>query len=328
MHWEQNKQEEETVNQNQQIIIDEIKKVISGKDEIIEKVLMAFIAKGHVLMDDIPGVGKTTLVLAFSRTLGLQYKRVQCTPDVIPSDIVGYSMYNKDTGKMEFKPGAVMCNLFLADEINRTSSKTQSALLEVMQENQITVDGFTYPVPQPFFVIATQNPIGFSGTQSLPEAQLDRFMVRLKMGYPDAESLTKLMKNRQTKDPLEELKPVIGKEDMLRMQKEAMDVYIRDDIFTYITQLTEATHDHEYIRLGISPRGSLALCSMAKAHAYLDNRDYVIPEDVMDVFVDVCAHRLILNSKARVDHVSEMEILGQVLQNVKTPELVREDHKC
>ena len=220
MHWEQNRQEEETVNQNQQIIIDEIKKVISGKDEIIEKVLMAFIAKGHVLMDDIPGVGKTTLVLAFSRTLGLEYKRVQCTPDVIPSDIVGYSMYNKDTGKMEFKPGAVMCNLFLADEINRTSSKTQSALLEVMQENQITVDGFTYPVPQPFFVIATQNPIGFSGTQSLPEAQLDRFMVRLKMGYPDAESLTKLMKNRQTKDPLEELKPVIGKEDMLRMQKE------------------------------------------------------------------------------------------------------------
>lgn len=316
------------VKHNQQNIIEEIKKVITGKDEIIKKVLMTFIAKGHVLMDDIPGVGKTTLVLAFQKTLGLEYKRVQCTPDVIPSDIVGYSMYNKNTGELEFKPGAIMCNLFLADEINRTSSKTQSALLEVMQENQITVDGFTYPVPQPFFVIATQNPIGFSGTQSLPEAQLDRFMVRLKMGYPDAESLTNLMKNRQTKDPLEELHPIIEKEDMLRMQQEAMEVYIRDDIFSYITQLTEATHNHEYIRLGISPRGSLALCSMAKAHAYMDNRDYVVPEDVMDVFTDVCAHRLILSSKARVDHVLEEDILRDVLRKVEAPKLLGEDTKC
>ena len=305
----------------QEQIIKEVKKVISGKDEIIKKVLMAFVAQGHVLMEDIPGVGKTTLVLAFSKAMGLDYKRVQCTPDVIPSDIVGFSVYNKETGKLEFKPGAIMCNLFLADEINRTSSKTQSALLEVMQEGTVTVDGMTYPVPKPFLVIATQNPLGFAGTQSLPEAQLDRFMIRLQMGYPDQESLVNILRNRQKQDPLSGVDQVINGEELMKMQAEASDIYVKDDILTYITALSEATHGHEYIRLGISPRGSLALYHMAKAHAYCSGRDYVIPEDVMDMFCDVCSHRLILSPKARMNHLGADEILQQILKDTPVPEM-------
>ena len=305
----------------QEQIIKEVKKVISGKDEIIKKVLMAFVAQGHVLMEDIPGVGKTTLVLAFSKAMGLDYKRVQCTPDVIPSDIVGFSVYNKETGKLEFKPGAIMCNLFLADEINRTSSKTQSALLEVMQEGTVTVDGMTYPVPKPFLVIATQNPLGFAGTQSLPEAQLDRFMIRLQMGYPDQESLVNILRNRQKQDPLSGVDQVINGEELMKMQAEASEIYVKDDILTYITALSEATHGHEYIRLGISPRGSLALYHMAKAHAYCSGRDYVIPEDVMDMFCDVCSHRLILSPKARMNHLGADEILQQILKDTPVPEM-------
>lgn len=315
------------MNTKQSQIINEVKKVINGKDEIISKVLMAFIAQGHVLMEDIPGVGKTTLVLAFSKAMGLDYKRVQCTPDIIPSDIVGFSVYNKNTGALEFKPGAIMCNLFLADEINRTSSKTQSALLEVMQEGNVTVDGMSYPVPKPFAVIATQNPIGFAGTQSLPEAQLDRFIIRLQMGYPDSDSLVDILKNRQNTNPLEQVQQVITREDLLQMQTEANNIYMKDEMLSYITRLSEATHDHEFIRLGISPRGSLALYSMAKAHAYCSGRDYVIPEDIMDVFQDVCAHRILLNSKARINNITAADLLDKILKKTPAPSFVREGDK-
>ncbi len=315
------------MNTKQSQIINEVKKVINGKDEIISKVLMAFIAQGHVLMEDIPGVGKTTLVLAFSKAMGLDYKRVQCTPDIIPSDIVGFSVYNKNTGALEFKPGAIMCNLFLADEINRTSSKTQSALLEVMQEGNVTVDGMSYPVPKPFAVIATQNPIGFAGTQSLPEAQLDRFIIRLQMGYPDSDSLVDILKNRQNTNPLEQVQQVITREDLLQMQTEANNIYMKDEMLSYITRLSEATHDHEFIRLGISPRGSLALYSMAKAHAYCSGRDYVIPEDIMDVFQDVCAHRILLNSKARINNITAADLLDKILKETPAPSFVREGDK-
>lgn len=315
------------MNTKQSQIINEVKKVINGKDEIISKVLMAFIAQGHVLMEDIPGVGKTTLVLAFSKAMGLDYKRVQCTPDIIPSDIVGFSVYNKNTGALEFKPGAIMCNLFLADEINRTSSKTQSALLEVMQEGNVTVDGMSYPVPKPFSVIATQNPIGFAGTQSLPEAQLDRFIIRLQMGYPDSDSLVDILKNRQNTNPLEQVQQVITREDLLQMQTEANNIYMKDEMLSYITRLSEATHDHEFIRLGISPRGSLALYSMAKAHAYCSGRDYVIPEDIMDVFQDVCAHRILLNSKARINNITAAGLLDKILKETPAPSFVREGDK-
>ena len=315
------------MNTKQSQIINEVKKVINGKDEIISKVLMAFIAQGHVLMEDIPGVGKTTLVLAFSKAMGLDYKRVQCTPDIIPSDIVGFSVYNKNTGTLEFKPGAIMCNLFLADEINRTSSKTQSALLEVMQEGNVTVDGMSYPVPKPFAVIATQNPIGFAGTHSLPEAQLDRFIIRLQMGYPDSDSLVDILKNRQNTNPLEQVQQVITREDLLQMQTEANNIYMKDEMLSYITRLSEATHDHEFIRLGISPRGSLALYSMAKAHAYCSGRDYVIPEDIMDVFQDVCAHRILLNSKARINNITAADLLDKILKETPAPSFVREGDK-
>lgn len=315
------------MNTKQSQIITEIKKVINGKDEIISRVLMAFIAQGHVLMEDIPGVGKTTLVLAFSKAMGLDYKRVQCTPDIIPSDIVGFSVYNKNTGALEFKPGAIMCNLFLADEINRTSSKTQSALLEVMQEGNVTVDGMSYPVPKPFAVIATQNPIGFAGTQSLPEAQLDRFIIRLQMGYPDSDSLVDILKNRQKENPLEQVQQVINRQDLLQMQEEAASIYMKDELLAYITRLSEATHDHEFIRLGISPRGSLALYNMAKAHAYCSGRDYVIPEDIMDVFQDVCAHRILLNSKARINNVTASDILDKILKETPAPSFVQEGDK-
>lgn len=315
------------MNTKQSQIINEVKKVINGKDEIISKVLMAFIAQGHVLMEDIPGVGKTTLVLAFSKAMGLDYKRVQCTPDIIPSDIVGFSVYNKNTGALEFKPGAIMCNLFLADEINRTSSKTQSALLEVMQEGNVTVDGMSYPVPKPFAVIATQNPIGFAGTQSLPEAQLDRFIIRLQMGYPDSDSLVDILKNRQNTNPLEQVQQVITREDLLQMQTEANNIYMKDEMLSYITRLSEATHDHEFIRLGISPRGSLALYSMAKAHAYCSGRDYVIPEDIMDVFQDVCAHRILLNSKARINNITAADLLDKILKETPAPSFAREGDK-
>ncbi len=300
-------------------IINEVKKVVVGKDEIIAKVLMVILAKGHILLEDIPGVGKTTLALAFSKAMSLDYKRIQFTPDVMPTDVTGFSVYNKATGALDYKPGAAMCNLFLADEINRTSSKTQSALLEVMEEGRITVDGITREVPSPYIVIATQNPIGSAGTQMLPDSQLDRFMVRLTMGYPDLHSEIEILKRKQGKNPLEQVKTVVNAADILTMQNAVENIYLSDALYHYITLLTAATRSNPLIKLGSSPRGSIALTKMAQASAFLRGKDYVIPEDVQRVFEDVTAHRVLLNAQAKISNTNVEQILAKILKEVAAP---------
>ena len=302
-------------------LVQEIQKVIVGKEEVIQKVLMAILAKGHILLEDIPGVGKTTPALAISKTLGLDYKRIQFTPDVIPSDVVGYTVYDKKSGEFVYKPGVVMCNLLLADEINRTSSKTQAALLEVMEEGNVTVDGNTYEVPKPFVVISTQNPFGSAGTQLLPQSQLDRFMVKLEMGYPDFESQVNILKDRQEIQPLDTIKAVINKADLEEMQMEVSRVKVKDEILRYITRLAEATRSHEYIQLGVSPRGAYAVNNMAKASAYIAGRGYVTPEDVIGIFPSVSSHRVILHPKAKVTGVSAMSIMEEITKTVSVPEI-------
>ena len=300
-------------------ILEQVNQVIIGKEKIVEKVLMAILARGHILLDDVPGVGKTTLALSFSKVLGLDYKRIQFTSDSVPSDVVGFSVYDKNTGKLSYVPGAVMTNLLLADEINRTSSKTQSALLEVMEEGNVTVDGETRKLEKPFVVIATQNPVGSAGTQMLPNSQLDRFMVRLQMGYPDFKSQVNILKERDTSNPLDSLEKVVTKEELLKMQQEVKEVYIADEIYEYITRLTEQTRVESYVRLGVSPRGALALCNMVKSYAFVSGRDYVIPEDVIEVFPNVYAHRLILEPKARMDEVSAFDVIDKILKKVAIP---------
>ncbi|HEX3037460.1 MAG TPA: MoxR family ATPase [Oscillospiraceae bacterium] len=300
-------------------IIKEVKKVVVGKDEIIAKVLMVILAKGHILLEDIPGVGKTTLALAFSKAMSLDYKRIQFTPDVMPTDVTGFSIYNKATGALDYKPGAAMCNLFLADEINRTSSKTQSALLEVMEEGKITVDGVTRKTPAPYIVIATQNPIGSAGTQMLPDSQLDRFMVRLTMGYPDLQSEMQILKRKQGNNPLEQVKTVVNASDILAMQQEVENIYLSGALYRYIVELTAATRTNPLIKLGSSPRGSIALAKMAQASAFLSGKDFVIPEDVRNVFTDVTAHRILLSSQAKISNTTVEQVLHKILKEVAVP---------
>jgi MoxR-like ATPase len=302
-------------------IIKEVKKVIIGKDPIIEKVLVSILAKGHILIEDIPGVGKTTLALAFSKAMELECKRLQCTPDVLPTDITGFSMYNKELGVFEYKSGAAMCNLLLADEVNRTSSKTQSALLEVMEEGKVTVDGVTREVPKPFFVMATQNPIGSVGTQMLPESQLDRFMIKLTMGYPDIQSEIDILKGKQNKVPLEEVNEVITRKDIIIMQGIVENVFIDDKIYQYIAELVLETRKNELIQLGVSPRGTIAITQMSKANAFVNGRDYVTPEDIQAVFTDVVSHRILLNPKARVNNITVEKLLDDIQRKIKCPEV-------
>ena len=304
-----------------QAIISEVQKAVIGKQTVIEKVLMALLADGHILLDDIPGVGKTTLALALSRALGLQYNRIQFTPDVLPSDIVGFSVYNKETGGFTYKSGVVTnTNLLLGDEINRTSSKTQSALLEAMEERQVTVDGRTYPLQTPFTVIATQNNVGTAGTQTLPYAQMDRFLVRLSIGDPDYEAQMTILRDRQNAEPLSAVREVVTRDEVVRMQREVRAVTAKDVVLDYITRLTMASREHPMLELGISPRGALFLDRMAKAHAYLDGRDYVTGEDVQAVFFDVCAHRVILSQEARLEAKSAQDILQDLLHRVDVPD--------
>lgn len=303
-----------------QAILAEVQKVIKGKDQVVEKVLTAMLAKGHILIEDIPGVGKTTLALAFSKAMAFNYNRVQFTPDVLPTDVVGFNMLTKNQ-TFEYKPGAVLCNLFLADEINRTSSKTQSALLEVMEEGKVTVDAVTREVPNPFIVIATQNPVGSVGTQMLPESQLDRFMIKVTMGYPDMNEEINILKGKQQGNPLDYVRQVITTEDMIQMQEEVGNVFVHDILYAYMTALVAATRNHQMVTLGVSPRGSIALSKMAKALAYVRGRDYVLPEDIGHVFFDVVAHRLVLNPKARVNHIKVEDIVTQILAQVTPPKL-------
>ena len=268
-------------------VLNEIEKVIAGKREPVEKILLALLADGHVLLDDVPGVGKTTLAVALSRAVGLASQRVQFTPDVLPSDLTGFSVYDPASGSFRYRPGALNhANLLLGDEINRASSKTQSALLEAMEERQVTVDGTTYPLPDPFWVIATQNSVGTAGTQFLPYAQMDRFMIRLSLGYPDYEAQMTMLRERQDKNPLEQVRCVITREQLAALQAEVRRITARDAILDYITRLTMASRSHAMVRIGISPRGALFLDRMAKAKALMEGRDYVTGTDVQAVFAD------------------------------------------
>lgn len=300
-------------------VIQEVKKAFMGKDDVIARMLTAIYAGGHVLLEDCPGVGKTTLALAFSRALALDFKRIQFTTDTLPSDITGFTMYNRQTDKFEYREGAVQCNLLLADEINRTSPKTQSALLEAMEERSVTVDGETHPLPNPFICIATQNPVGAAGTQALPESQLDRFMVRLSIGYPSSEDQVNILKAKKYADPLDQIRPLVTAEHISEVQNYLSALRISDELLYYITHLCEATRTNPMVDLGISPRGVLALTQMAKAQAVLKGRSFVVPEDVQDVFIDVCAHRLILKPQARVQGISERSVLEGILKEVYPP---------
>lgn len=300
-------------------VIAEVKKAVIGKDEAIFKVMTAIVAGGHILLEDIPGVGKTTMAVAFSKAMALEQNRVQFTPDVLPADIVGFSMYQKDTGQFVYQPGAVICNLFLADEINRTSPKTQSALLEVMEEGKITVDGTEIPVPQPFIVIATQNPFGSAGTQLLPESQVDRFMICMNMGYPNMKYEIEIVKGKVLNNPMDEVHPVMNGRELLEIRRAAEGIYIHDAVYEYIGKLVLATRNHELIELGLSPRGTLSIAAMAKAHAFLSGREYVVPEDVQHVFPDVAAHRLRMNSMARINHVTVAAVIYSILETTQQP---------
>ena len=309
------------MNQNTaklQEALNEVKTVIKGKDEIIKKTLATILAGGHILLEDIPGVGKTTLAMAISKVISLDYRRMQFTPDVLPSDIVGFSMYNNKTNEFEYKEGAILCNLFLADEINRTSPKTQSSLLEVMEEKQVTVDGVTRKVPEPFTVIATQNPLGSSGTQKLPESQLDRFMVCLSLGYPDTQDAVEILKNHKN-EPLKQLKTILEKEDVVALRQQAQEVKVSDEMFQYLVALTEKTRDHKYLLQGASPRASVALLNMAKAMALFEGREFAIPEDVYSVIKEVFGHRVKLSPKGRAAGMNEQQVIEEIFRSVKAP---------
>ena len=297
-------------------VVAEVKKAVVGKDEVVVKLLLAFLARGHVLLEDIPGVGKTTLALAFSRALGLTCRRVQFTPDVMPSDLTGFSIYNKATGEMEYQPGAVLCNLFLADELNRATSRTQSALLEAMEEGQVTVDGVSHPVPQPFLVIATQNPAGAAGTQLLPDSQLDRFTLRLSLGYPSPRDELELLRRRSAGPMLDRVEQVTDRAGLERLRQAVEAVHISDEVLDYMVRLVGATRRHPAIAQGGSPRATLAVAAVSRAAAFLRGRDYVLPDDVTELFRDTVAHRLILTDAAGTG-----DPLGDVLSSVRPPRL-------
>jgi len=296
-----------------------MEKVIIGKKDVIELVVTALISGGHVLIEDVPGVGKTTMIYSLARSLNLTFKRIQFTPDVLPSDITGFSMYNFKTGEMEFHEGVIMSQLILADEINRTSPKTQSSLLEVMAEHQVTVDGRTYPVPQPFMVLATQNPVEYIGTFPLPEAQLDRFFIKISMGYPSKREEMSILSRFQSENPLDTLTPIAEADDILNLQQQVKTIKVHDSIREYIADIAGMTRDHPDLSLGVSPRGSIFLMRASQAHALLRGRDYVIPDDVQDMVLPVLSHRLILKPESRLKDMTPERVLKSILNSVYVP---------
>lgn len=302
-------------------ILSEVKKAVVGKDTVIIKVLLAILSKGHVLIEDIPGVGKTTLALAFSKALSLEHNRMQFTPDVLPADVTGFNIYNKQKGVFEFRPGVAFCNLFLADEINRTSSKTQSALLELMEEKRITVDGVTYKLPSPYTVIATQNPIGSAGTHNLPDSQLDRFMIKLSMGYPSAADEAAILQSRHKENPLDNVAKVADANIILELQEAVSNIYVDDKVSEYIVALANATRNDPMLKLGVSPRGTLSLMNISKGIAAANGRDFVIPDDVKYICRDVFEHRVILSSKARLSEKTASDIIGDIIGRVPAPKI-------
>ena len=304
-------------------VLEEANRVILGKEEITKEIMAALLAGGHVLMEDIPGVGKTTLALAFSKMMGMDWKRVQFTPDVLPSDLTGFSLYRQDVQKFVYQPGAVFCNLLLADEINRTSPKTQSALLEVMEERQVTVDGVTRQVPSPFFVIATQNPLGSAGTQMLPPAQMDRFLICMTIGYPDFNSELAMAKGVAKGGRTDGLRPLLGMQTLLEMQQEAQQVYVHDAVYQYIVSLVTATRNNSYLEAGASPRATIALVKMARSAAWLSGNVFVSPADVAEQFPLVVRHRVLMSVKAKVDGQSVDDVIRDILTHTRKPALGR-----
>ncbi len=307
------------VTQQVQKILGQVRRVVVGKDEQLSWVLAAILAGGHILIEDIPGVGKTTMAVAFSKVMGLHCSRVQFTPDVLPSDVTGYSILDQATGKMTYQPGAVLCNLFLADELNRATSRTQSALLEAMEEGQVTVDGVRHVLPRPFTVIATQNPTGAAGTQLLPDSQMDRFLIRLSLGYPSAADEAAMVMSRQGKKPMDELVKILDTETLAALQDVVSRTYVSELVVRYIVALVGATRDHEHILRGASPRTTLAITSLAKAMAQFQGRDYVLPRDVQDVFARTVEHRLLLTGKAEALGISAGRLLEDILKSVPAP---------
>ena len=301
---------------NAALVINEVKKAFIGKDDIIIKVLTAILAKGHILIEDIPGVGKTTLAIAFSKVMDLSHKRMQFTPDVLPADITGFTIYDKNSGEFLYKEGAAVCNLFLADEINRASPKTQSALLEIMEEGQITVDGVTKKVPVPYTVIATQNPLGSIGTQQLPESQIDRFMINLSLGYPDTASEIAIAKQKNGVGTAV-LRKIIDANQILEMQNAISKIFVHDAIYQYIVDIVTATRKNPYIQLGLSPRCTIALSMLAKVSAFLHGRDYAVPSDVWDNLFICSEHRLTLSARAKMDNMSKKQILRDIASTIK-----------
>lgn len=303
-------------------IVHEVKKVICGKDYIIAQALTAILAGGHILMEDVPGVGKTTMAVAFSKTMGLNYGRVQFTPDVLPSDITGFSVYDKETDSMRYQPGSVFHNLFLADELNRASTRTQSALLEAMEEGNVTVDGKTYMLPKPFTVIATQNPAGASGTSLLPDSQIDRFMIRVSIGYPSSKDEKAMLESRKNGiNPMDNVKTVCNVDTIIKMQSEVNNVFVHENVTDYIVALINKTRGHNELSRGGSPRATLALISMAKSCAYLNGRNYVVPSDVQKVFLSVITHRLILTPEAEVNNRKASDIAQEILKAAPAPKI-------
>ena len=307
------------MNQRIQAVIGETEKAVIGKRNTLLWVMLTMLAGGHVLLEDFPGVGKTTMALAFCRTMGLSYGRVQFTPDVLPSDITGYSLYHKETGKMVYQPGAILCNLFLADELNRATSRTQSALLEAMEEGQVTVDGISHPLPAPFCVIATQNPTGAAGTQLLPDSQMDRFMVRLSIGYPRPADESDMILRHQDGRPLDRLNQVMNAQTLSAMRENAARVFLSKEIADYIVALISATRRHPMLSRGASPRATLGVAAMARAYAYLSDRDYVVPGDVKQVFVTTVAHRLLLTADAENLGRTAADIAAEILKSAAAP---------
>lgn len=299
---------------------DNIRQVIVGKDEVIELALIALMCRGHVLIEDVPGVGKTTLASALAKSLDCSFKRIQFTPDVMPSDVTGFTIVNFKTGEMEFKPGAVMSQIVLADEINRTSPKTQSSLLEVMEEFQVTVDGVTYPLPKPFMVLATQNPVEFVGTYPLPEAQMDRFLLRISIGYPSPEEEMDILE-RYSKPitPLSTLQPVCTAQDVISLQEMVGNIYCSKEVRSYVASLVAQTRNHPSLQLGVSTRGAIGLIHAAQACALLDGRDFILPEDVQHMALPVLAHRLTLNPEARIKSITAERVLLSILETVPVP---------
>jgi MoxR-like ATPase len=297
-------------------IIDFLSSYLHGKEKAIELTLICLFSKGHLLIEDLPGLGKTTLAIGIAKTLGLDYGRVQATSDLLPSDIIGVSIYNKNTNEFEFKPGPIFNNIILVDEINRATPKTQSALLEAMGEKQVTVDGKTYKLPQPFFVIATQNPVEQYGTFPLPESQLDRFLMKISIGYPSREAEKEIIKGGSKREELYKIQPFVSKEEIIKIQEEIKNVYVSDKIADYILDIVWATRESKYLESGLSTRGTLAIVNTAKTNAYMEGRDFVIPEDIKKLYKYVIPHRVIF--KPEYESQKE-EIIKTIVESIPTP---------